>query len=98
MLTGGEDGAQASLQLAALTLEGIQAKIRPQAELGVQSNAILDPLRSVQRPLTPDCLPAYLPLARWGLAIVSSVHRRFNTHLDVHRSAYLSSFADFILS
>ena len=90
VLTGGADGAQASLQLAALTLEGIQAKVRRQAELGVQSNAMLDPMRSVQRPLTPDCLAACLPVARWGIGIVSLVYRRFNTHLDVHRSAYLS--------
>ena len=93
VLKGGEDGAQASLQLAALTLEGIQAKTRRQAELGVQSNTMLDPMRRVQRPLTPDCLAASLPLARWG-----QVYGNFNTHLDVHRSAYLSGLADFILS
>ena len=98
MLTGGEDGARASLQLAALTLEGIQAKIRRQAELEVQSNAVLDPVRSVQRPLTPDCPAACLSLARWDLAIVSFVCWSFNTHLDVHRSAYMSDLGKSILT
>ena len=71
VLAGGEDSAQASLRLAALTLEDIQAKMaRLASAQAAQAEAVPKPLRAAQRLLQLECdrLAACLPsaLARSG--------------------------------
>ncbi len=66
VLAGGEDGAQASLRLAALTLEDIQARMAAlESAQAAQAADVPKPVRAAQRLLQLECdrLAACLPSA-----------------------------------
>ena len=66
VLAGGQGGAQASLALAALTLEEVEARMAALAAAqAAQSAAVPKPVRAAQRLLQLECdrLAACLPSA-----------------------------------
>ncbi len=79
VLTGGDESKRASLQLARLTLEDIQAKMERLAKAqDAHSEVVPRSVRSAQRLLKLECdrLAACLPsaLARCGPAYVSLIY------------------------
>jgi len=79
VLTGGDESKRASLQLARLTLEDIQAKMERLAKVqDAHSEVVPRSVRSAQRLLKLECdrVAACLPsaLARCGPASVSLIY------------------------